>query len=195
MCHKYNFILEAPSFVGMSRISFYFGSPIFSSRPKGWLSVLSCSYKTALSFLLAFPFSWSAFSIVTILCALYRSWMRLGYKSEGPGFGIPWGKLFVTIEVIIPAALGPGVYSASNRNEYQKQKYVSGEQSDGRWQRLTTSLPSLSRFSRRFELLNIAQHYRPPRLVAGDSITFLYSDNARTSQEIQLRASTACYRG
>jgi hypothetical protein len=32
-------------------------------------------------------------------------------------------------EVILPAALGPGVYSASNRNEYQKHKNnnVSGE--------------------------------------------------------------------
>jgi hypothetical protein len=30
--------------------------------------------------------------------------------------------------LILPAALDPGVYSASNRNEYQKQKnYVSGE--------------------------------------------------------------------
>jgi hypothetical protein len=26
------------------------------------------------------------------------------------------------LEVIFPAALGPGVYSASKRNEYQKQK-------------------------------------------------------------------------
>jgi hypothetical protein len=25
---------------------------------------------------------------------------------------------------ILPAALGPGVYSASNRNEYQKQKKI-----------------------------------------------------------------------
>jgi hypothetical protein len=30
--------------------------------------------------------------------------------------------------LIFPAALGPGVHLASNRNEYQKQKnYVSGE--------------------------------------------------------------------
>jgi hypothetical protein len=30
--------------------------------------------------------------------------------------------------LILPAALGPGVYSASTRNEYQKQKYnVSGK--------------------------------------------------------------------
>jgi hypothetical protein len=27
----------------------------------------------------------------------------------------------------LPAILGPGVYSTSNRNEYQKQKNVSGE--------------------------------------------------------------------
>jgi hypothetical protein len=36
-----------------------------------------------------------------------------------------------SIYVILPAALGLGVYLASNRNEYQKQKNnnVSGEQS------------------------------------------------------------------
>jgi hypothetical protein len=28
---------------------------------------------------------------------------------------------FLSIDVIIPAALGPGVHSASNRNEYQRQ--------------------------------------------------------------------------
>jgi hypothetical protein len=32
------------------------------------------------------------------------------------------------MHLILPAALGPGVYSASNRNEYQKHKNnVSGE--------------------------------------------------------------------
>jgi hypothetical protein len=35
---------------------------------------------------------------------------------------------FFSIRLILPAALGPGVYLASNRNEYQKQKNnVSGE--------------------------------------------------------------------
>jgi hypothetical protein len=34
---------------------------------------------------------------------------------------------FFSISLIILAALGPGVYSAYNRNEYQKQKNVSGE--------------------------------------------------------------------
>jgi hypothetical protein len=34
-------------------------------------------------------------------------------------------------KIILPAALGPGIYSASNRNEFQKQKNnnASGEQS------------------------------------------------------------------
>jgi hypothetical protein len=33
-------------------------------------------------------------------------------------------------DLILPAALGPGVYSAANRNVYQKQKNdVPGEQS------------------------------------------------------------------
>jgi hypothetical protein len=36
---------------------------------------------------------------------------------------------FFSIYLILPAALGPGFYSASNRNEYQKQKNVSGEYS------------------------------------------------------------------
>jgi hypothetical protein len=32
---------------------------------------------------------------------------------------------FFSIYIILPASLGPGAYSASNRNEYQKQKNVS----------------------------------------------------------------------
>jgi hypothetical protein len=34
-----------------------------------------------------------------------------------------------SIYLLLQAALVPGVYSACNRNEYQKQKIVSGEQS------------------------------------------------------------------
>jgi hypothetical protein len=46
----------------------------------------------------------------------------LCYMSEGRGFETRCGDL------ILPTALGPGLYSASNRNEYQKQKNnVSGE--------------------------------------------------------------------
>jgi hypothetical protein len=36
--------------------------------------------------------------------------------------------IFFLIFLILPAALGPGVYSTSNRNEYQKERInVSGE--------------------------------------------------------------------
>jgi hypothetical protein len=52
----------------------------------------------------------------------------LCYKPEGRGFEIRWGEWFLSIYLILPAALGPGVYSASNRNEYHKHKNnVSGE--------------------------------------------------------------------
>jgi hypothetical protein len=52
----------------------------------------------------------------------------LCYKPEGRGFETPGGERFLSIYLILLAALGPGVYSASNRNEYQKHKNnVSGE--------------------------------------------------------------------
>jgi hypothetical protein len=51
----------------------------------------------------------------------------LSYEPEGRGFQTWWGKWIFSICLIIPASLGPGVYSASNRNEYQEQKNVSGE--------------------------------------------------------------------
>jgi hypothetical protein len=42
--------------------------------------------------------------------------------------GLRPDEVIFSIYLILPAALGPGVYSASNRNEYQKQKNnVSGE--------------------------------------------------------------------
>jgi hypothetical protein len=54
----------------------------------------------------------------------------LCHKPEGRGFEIHWGKRIFSIHVILPVVLSPGVYSASNRNEYQKQKNnVSGEKS------------------------------------------------------------------
>jgi hypothetical protein len=36
-------------------------------------------------------------------------------------------EMIFSMYLILPAALGPGVYSVSNINEYQKQKNVSGE--------------------------------------------------------------------
>jgi hypothetical protein len=52
----------------------------------------------------------------------------LCYKREGRRFETRWGEWFLSSYPILPVALGPGDYSASNRNEYQRHKYnVSGE--------------------------------------------------------------------
>jgi hypothetical protein len=45
----------------------------------------------------------------------------LCYKPEGRWFETRWEEYISSIYLILPAALGSGVYSASNRNEYQKQ--------------------------------------------------------------------------
>jgi hypothetical protein len=50
------------------------------------------------------------------------------YKPEGRGFNSWLGNGIFSMYLILRAALRPGIYSASNRNEYQKQKeQVSGE--------------------------------------------------------------------
>jgi hypothetical protein len=58
-------------------------------------------------------------------------WMieTLCYKPKNSWFESRCNLMF-SISIIHPAALGPGAYSASNRNEYQEQKNnVSGERS------------------------------------------------------------------
>jgi hypothetical protein len=50
----------------------------------------------------------------------------LCYKPEGRGSETRGGEWFLSIYLILPAALGPGVYSASNRNEYRKHKMFLG---------------------------------------------------------------------
>jgi hypothetical protein len=46
----------------------------------------------------------------------------LCYKPEGHGFDTPWVDFFLN-DLILPVALGPGIYTASNRNEYRKHKH------------------------------------------------------------------------
>jgi hypothetical protein len=54
--------------------------------------------------------------------------MTLDYKPRKVAGSRPGEVKFLSIYLILPAALGPGVYSATNRNEYQKHKNnVPGE--------------------------------------------------------------------
>jgi hypothetical protein len=52
---------------------------------------------------------WSC--LITALC----------YKPEGRKLA-PMRQMILSIYLILPVALAPGVHSASNRNEYQQQK-------------------------------------------------------------------------
>jgi hypothetical protein len=68
----------------------------------------------------------------------------------------PKGEWFLSIYPILPAILGPGLYSGANRSEYQKQENnVSGEQSGGRRVRLTNIPPSVSQLCRQCGILNM----------------------------------------
>jgi hypothetical protein len=65
-----------------------------------------------------------------MMMVIILSWLRHYATSRKVAGLSPYRviEFFVSIDLILPAALGPGVHSASNRNEYQKQKNnVSGE--------------------------------------------------------------------
>jgi hypothetical protein len=52
----------------------------------------------------------------------------LSYKAEYSGFETWWHEWILSVYLILPVALDPEIYLASNRNEYQKHKNnISGE--------------------------------------------------------------------
>jgi hypothetical protein len=70
------------------------------------------------------------FKGLIIYCEAYCSVVvkAICYKAESRGIETRRGELIFSSYLILPATLGPGVYPAYNRNEYQKQKTdVSGE--------------------------------------------------------------------
>jgi hypothetical protein len=68
---------------------------------------------------------------------------------------------FFLIGLTFPAALGPEVYLASNRNEYQKQK-IMFPRSRERPVRKVDNLTAICE-----PIFNISQSCRPPRLLTG----------------------------
>jgi hypothetical protein len=84
----------------------------------------------------------------------------LWYKPEGR-FETRWVDFFFffffPIYLIRPAALGPGVHSASKRNEYRKQKKKIWGLGRGRCVGLTTIRSSVNQLSRQCGILNISQ--------------------------------------
>jgi hypothetical protein len=68
------------------------------------------------------PLHWVILLVNSVSRNLIILFAAVCSKPEGWRFNTRCGEWLFSIYLILPAALGPGVYSASNRNEYQKKR-------------------------------------------------------------------------
>jgi hypothetical protein len=113
----------------------------------------------------------------------------------------------LSIYLILPAALSPGVYLASNRNEYQTQlkshRHLSAEREDNVGSSTShspTALHGLLQGDLYFLYVDYVPasqetHLWTSTTYYGDSFSFLYVDDIRTSQATHLEISMSCYGG
>jgi hypothetical protein len=112
----------------------------------------------------------------------------LCYKSEGRGFETRRCNWILSIYPTLPAALNPGVYSASNKIYYQRQiKHVSWRVEHGRCVKLTTSPLSVTRLYRQCGNLSISKPYRPSLSVTEIAVFYLCYGQYKATSAIRTK--------
>jgi hypothetical protein len=93
-------------------------------------------------------------------------------QARRPRVQVPMRSLIFSVYLILPATPWPGVYSASNRNGYQK--IFLGLKRGWRI-RITASPPFVNRLSRKYRILDISQPYRTPWPVTEIALLFAFT--------------------